>query len=221
VPGCELAARYRSATSDLEVGGDFYDVFEADDGWLAILGDVCGKGPQAAALTALTRYTTRAAAMRTSEPEKILTQLNAAMLRHEDEQRFATAFLARVVPRPDRAEVTCASAGHPVALLLRADGEVTTVGGPGHPLGIVPAPTFYSARVDLLPGDTLVMYTDGLTDVGRPAHVVETDTLRALLAACAGFAPEQLLGALERFAERERGSRRQRDDIALLALRKS
>jgi serine phosphatase RsbU (regulator of sigma subunit) len=221
-PGLQLAARYHSATTDLEVGGDFYDVFETDDGWIAILGDVCGKGPQAAALTALTRYTTRAAALRTSDPGEILGQLNAAMLRDNAERRFATAFLARVDARAGRHRVTCAVAGHPVGLLLRAGrgGEVETLGGPSHPLGIKPRPTFHVQQVDLLPGDTLLLYTDGLIDVGPPDHVIETEPLARLLARCAGLAPEALLDELERLVAEHRGGGRQRDDIALLAVRR-
>jgi serine phosphatase RsbU (regulator of sigma subunit) len=221
-PGLRLAARYHAATPDLEVGGDFYDVFESDDGWLAVLGDVCGKGPQAAALTALTRWTTRAAALRTSDPVEILEQLNAAMLRDNAERRFATAILARVEARSDRHRVTCAVAGHPAALLLRAGarGEVEPLGGPSHPLGIKPAPAFHRQQAELLSGDTLVLYTDGLIDVAPPDHVLEAGQLAALLVRCVGLAPEALLDELERLLAEQRGGLRQRDDIALLALRR-
>lgn len=220
-PRLELAARYRAATTDLEVGGDFYDVFETDDGWMALLGDVCGKGPQAAVLTALTRYTARAAAMHTSEPRRILEQLNAALLRNNPERRFATAFLARIEAQSDRSGLTCAAAGHPAALLLRADGTVEAVGGPGHPLGVRAEPRFHASHVELEPGDTLLVYTDGLVDVGPPEHQLETDALADLLACCAGLPPERLLDELERLVAARRGAGvRQRDDIALLALRR-
>lgn len=219
-PRLELAARYRAATTDLEVGGDFYDVFESEGDWIALLGDVCGKGPQAAALTALTRYTARAAAMHTSDPRRILEELNAAMLRNNAEQRFATAFLARIEVDADRSRLTCAAAGHPVALLLRADGTVETVGGPGHPLGVRAQPRFHGSRVELEPGDTLLLYTDGLVDVGPPDHTLETDELAVMLASCAGLPPERLLDELERLVAIRRGNgARQRDDVALLAMR--
>jgi len=220
-PGLELAARYHAATTDVEVGGDFYDVFETDDGWMAILGDVCGKGPQAAALTALTRYTTRAAALHDSDPRRILEQLNAAMLRGNDELRFATAFVVALDAAAPDGALRCAIAGHPAALLLRADGTVETVGGPGHPLGIRPAPRFHEARAQLRAGDTLLLYSDGLIDVGAPEHTLETDRLAALLARCAGLAPDPLLDELERLASEHRADGRQRDDVALLALRRS
>jgi len=220
VPGHRVAARYRAATADPEVGGDFYDVFEGDDGWMAILGDVCGKGPQAAALTALTRYTTRAAALHAHEPSEILAQLNAAMLRTSRDQRFATAILAHVDARADASRVTCALAAHPPALLLRAGGAVEAVGGPGHPLGIRPRPRFHETQVELRPGDTLVLYTDGLIDVGPPRQTLDTDALAALLHACGGLAPEQLLDELERLVAERRGGARQRDDVALLALQR-
>jgi PAS domain S-box-containing protein len=220
-PGLELAARYHAATADVEVGGDFYDVFETDDGWVAILGDVCGKGPQAAALTAMARYTTRAAALQGSDPRGILEQLNAAMLRGNDELRFATAFVVTLDPSAVDGGLRCAVAGHPAALLLRAGGAVETIGGPGHPLGIRPAPHFHAAPAQLHAGDTLLLYSDGLTDVGPPEHTLETDRLAGLLARCAGLAPDPLLDELERLVAERRTGGRQRDDVALLALRRS
>jgi len=221
--GLELAARYRSATSDLEVGGDFYDVFETEGGWLAILGDVCGKGPQAAALTALTRYTTRAAALHTSEPGEILGQLNEAMLRAGTDHRFATALLTRVELDGGEApaRVTCATAGHPAGLLLRLDGAVEALGGPGHPLGVRAAPRFHRAQAELRAGDTLVLHTDGLMDLGPGTPPLGTAQLAELVAACAGLAPDALLDELERRVAALRAGARQRDDIALLALRRA
>jgi PAS domain S-box-containing protein len=220
--GLELAARYRAAGTDLEVGGDFYDVFETDDSWMAILGDVCGKGPQAAALTAMTRYTTRASALHTRDPRRILEQLNAAMLRDNDELRFATAFLVCLdTASDDGVLLRCAAAGHPAALLLRANGTVESVGGPGHPLGIRPAPRFHETAVELRAGDTLVLYTDGLVDVGPPEHTLETERLAGLLAHCAGLAADPLLDELERLVAQHRIAGRLRDDVAVLALRRT
>jgi PAS domain S-box-containing protein len=220
-PGIQVAARYHAATTDLEVGGDFYDVFETDDGWMAILGDVCGKGPQAAALTALTRYTARAAAMHTSEPQRILEQLNAAMLRADTDHRFATAVLVRLDAHPDRSVLTCAAAGHPAALVLRAGGTVDALGGPGHPIGIRPSPSFHRTQAELRARDTLLLYTDGLVDLGPPQHVLETEQLADLLARCVGLAPEALLDELERLVAERRGEARRRDDVALLALQRT
>ncbi|MGN6187598.1 MAG: PP2C family protein-serine/threonine phosphatase, partial [Conexibacter sp.] len=219
-PGHRIAARYRAATTSAEVGGDFYDLFEAEDGWLAILGDVCGKGPQAAALTALTRYTTRAAAMHAHEPYAILAQLNEAMLRTGTDHRFATAFLVRVEPRERHSAVRCASAGHPCALLLRADGAVETLGGPGHPLGIRPAPTFHVAQAELHPGDTLLLYSDGLLDASAPRRSLEPEELGQLLASCDRSEPDALLAELERRVVERCGGAPQRDDVALLALQR-
>jgi PAS domain S-box-containing protein len=219
-PGHRLAARYRAATTGVEVGGDFYDVFESDDGWLAILGDVCGKGPQAAALTALTRYTTRAAAMHARAPREILGQLNEAMLRTGTDHRFATAFLVRVEPRADRSELTCAAAGHPAALLLRAGGATETLGGPGHPLGIRSAPAFHLAQAQLRAGDTLLLYSDGLLDAAAPDASLETADLARLLATCAGREPDALLDELERRVLARRATP-QRDDVAMLALQRA
>jgi PAS domain S-box-containing protein len=218
-PAHRVAARYRAATKGVEVGGDFYDLFPTDDGWLAILGDVCGKGPQAAALTALTRYTTRAAAMHAREPRAILEQLNEAMLRSGTDHRFATAFLARIEPRDDRSAIACASAGHPCALLLRADGAVETLGGPGHPLGIRPAPSFHLTKAELRAGDTLLLYSDGLLDAGPPHGSLETEELARMLSSEAARDPETLLDELERRVV-GRGGSAQRDDVAMLALQR-
>jgi PAS domain S-box-containing protein len=220
-PGLRVAARYRAATTDLEVGGDFYDVFETDEGWMAILGDVCGKGPQAAALTAMTRYTTRAAAMHSHEPQRILEQLNGAMLRNNPHQQFATAILVSIDAHAAHSRLTCATAGHPAGLLLRADGDVETVGGPGHPVGIRSRPRFHQTQIELRPRDTLVLYTDGLTDVGPPERMLELEQLGAMVARCAGLEPQELLDELERLVAAHRGSGRQRDDVALLALQQT
>jgi len=219
-PRHRVAARYRAATADVEVGGDFYDLFESDDGWLALLGDVCGKGPQAAALTALTRYTTRAAALQARTPQAILEQLNEAMLRTGTDHRFATAFLAHVAPRAERSDVSCAVAGHPPALLLRADGAVESIGGPGHPLGIRREPRFHLAQAQLRAGDTLVLFSDGLLDAVEPQRSLEPRELAQLLGRCAGLEPEALLDELDELVVARRGEA-QRDDVALLALQRA
>jgi serine phosphatase RsbU (regulator of sigma subunit) len=218
-PSLKLAARYHAATTDPEVGGDFYDVFETDDGWIAVLGDVCGKGPQAAALTALTRYTARAAALQSSEPRRIFEQINAAMLHHDSEHRFATAVLVRIETHPSRSRVTCATAGHPAAVLLRANGAMEALGGPSHPLGVVPDPAFHQSQAELRPYDTLLLYTDGLIDIGSPDHKLKHEQLARVLATCAGLTPGALLDEVEQCVVERRI--RQRDDIALLALQQA
>jgi PAS domain-containing protein len=217
MPGMDLAAVYRPAGRGLEVGGDFYDVFNvAEEHWYAVIGDVCGKGTEAAAITALARWTLRAAAVRRRSPSAILRWVNEALLRQED-QRFVTIAcahldLSRAVPR---IEVACG--GHPAPVVLRADGSVEEVGAAGTLLGLVPDPDLADVATELRPGDTVVAYTDGLTEAGAPTRLWGTEDVTAALAGAAGRdaagVVEQLVGAALR------GLGEPRDDIAVLALR--
>ena len=132
------------------------------------MGDVCGKGPDAAAVTALARYTLRAAAMRERLPSRSLGMLNEALLRQRDDRRFCTVAYALPGAVDEGARVGCASGGHPLPLLLRADGSVEAVGAPGTLLGVLPDPNFEDRSADARPGDALVFYTDGVIE-GRGA----------------------------------------------------
>ena len=167
IPGVETAARFRPAQDGQEVGGDFYDMFETDEGsWDIVVGDVCGKGPEAAALTALARYTLRAVAVREHSPSEILTQLNEALLKQGSE--FCTAAYARLELDETAARLTVSAGGHPLPLLLRADGTVETTGRPGLLLGLEPDPNLTDHTLELHRGDALMLYTDGLTDAYAP-----------------------------------------------------
>jgi GAF domain-containing protein len=136
IAGLELAAGYRAAGEGNEVGGDFYDVFPQGDGsWALVVGDVCGKGPQAAAVTALARYTLRAHAVAGLRPSYMLARLNDALLRQRA-PGFVTVALARIELTHDGAHVDLATAGHPLPILATADGSVP-VGDVGTPLGII------------------------------------------------------------------------------------
>ena len=147
IPGVEAAARFRPTGEGNEVGGDFYDMFETGDrGWTVVIGDVCGKGPDAAAVTALARYTLRAAAMRERLPSRSLAVLNEALLRQRDDRRFCTVAYAYFEKLDRGARVGVACGGHPLPLLLRADGTVETVGVPGTLLGVVPDPNLRGPR---------------------------------------------------------------------------
>jgi sigma-B regulation protein RsbU (phosphoserine phosphatase) len=167
VPGMEVAAHYHIASSD-QVGGDFYDLFPLARGrWGFFLGDVCGKGAGAAAVTSLARYTLRAAAVYDSDPVAVLTNLNT-VLNHEyqgDDPRFCTVLFGLLTPADGGATVTLASGGHPPALLLRADGgaDYLPIAG-GQLVGILPDARFAAITVHLGPGDTLLLYTDGLIE---------------------------------------------------------
>jgi sigma-B regulation protein RsbU (phosphoserine phosphatase) len=167
VPGVEVAAHYRIASTD-QVGGDFYDLFPLADGrWGFFVGDVCGKGASAAALTSLARYTLRAAAIYDPDPVAVLHNLNTVMGQEYsgDDPRFCTVIFGLLSSDADGYLVTLASGGHPEALHLRADGTLAvahTLGG--QLIGILPDVHITTTIVRLGPGDTLLLYTDGLSE---------------------------------------------------------
>jgi sigma-B regulation protein RsbU (phosphoserine phosphatase) len=219
IPGLETASHYHTASKD-QLGGDFYDLFSLhDDRWGFFLGDVCGKGPNAAAVTSLTRYTLRAAAVYEPDPVAVLGNLNA-VLHHEykgDDPRYCTVIFGLLTPHDDGCTAVLASGGHPNALLLRADGTAEYVETPGGQLvGVLPDAQFTATTVELAPGDTVILYTDGLTEARTgDGRFGEED----LLAFAAGLAPtsapaavDALTGLLARFGEGLD------DDTALLAL---
>jgi sigma-B regulation protein RsbU (phosphoserine phosphatase) len=167
VPGVQVAAYYHPASAD-EVGGDFYDLFPlTGDTWGFFLGDVSGKGAAAAVVTSLARYTLRAAAVHDPDPATVLDRLNT-VLHHEyrgADPRYCTVIQGRIRPGPDGAAVTLATGGHPPALLIRADGTSAFLPVPGGQLvGALPRARFATEDVFLAPGDTLLLYTDGLTE---------------------------------------------------------
>ncbi|MFE0424167.1 PP2C family protein-serine/threonine phosphatase, partial [Streptomyces sp. NPDC058953] len=169
VPGLDVSAYYHIASAD-EVGGDFYDLFPLAAGtWGLFLGDVCGKGAAAAAVTSLARYTLRAAAVYDPDPAAVLDNLNT-VLNHEyngTDPRFCTVVFGLLTPAPDRGgfQITLASGGHPPALLMRADGTAHYLPTPGGQLiGVLPDVHIATTTVHLAPGDTLLLHTDGLTE---------------------------------------------------------
>ncbi len=166
IPGLQVAARYVAGGTGAEVLGDFYDVFPSVRGsWGMVVGDVCGKGVSAAKSTALARYTLRAEAHRETSPGLILAALNLALLEWPtDDPRFLTAIYATVRPTLAGASVQICSAGHPLALVHRADGRVQTFGRPGTLLGLFPDPELHDSRGLLRSGDSLIMFTDGVTE---------------------------------------------------------
>jgi PAS domain S-box-containing protein len=219
IPGIEAAARFRPTGEGNEVGGDFYDLFETGGrGWTVVMGDVCGKGPDAAAVTALARYTLRAAAMRERLPSRSLRLLNEALLRQRDDRRFCTVAYAYLEARDGGVRVGVASGGHPLPILLRADGTVEAVGEPGTLLGVLPDPNLEDRSLALSPGDALVFYTDGVIE-GRGADArLDEEGLQRLLAECAGAGADAIAARVEgaAFAGKDGPPR---DDIAVLVLR--
>ncbi|MFJ9742952.1 PP2C family protein-serine/threonine phosphatase [Streptomyces sp. NPDC101166] len=223
VPGVETAAYYHTASPD-RLGGDFYDVFPVDGKRFAFfLGDVCGKGPQAAAVTSLTRYTLRAAALHDADPVSALSTLNTVL--HErytgGDPRYCTAIFGVLEPDPVTGGVAVhlASGGHPPALVLRADGTADFLPTPGGVLvGVLPHARFTTATTTLGVGDTLLLYTDGLTEArtGDDGRLYGDEALRAFAARHAGRPPgavvQALTGLLNEFGDGLD------DDTALLAL---
>jgi serine phosphatase RsbU (regulator of sigma subunit) len=217
VPGFEVAARFHAAGEDVQVGGDFFDVFETDDGdWAAVIGDVSGKGADAAAVTALARYTVRAVAVRGRRPSTVLRELNDAVLRHDLDDRFCTAAFARLRGGADRCRVQLSSGGHPLPLLVTQAGEVRVVGRPGTALGIAPTPRLHDREVVLHPGDKLVFVTDGVIEARVAGHMLGVDGLERLLAGCGGL---DAVATGERIEHAILGEGEPRDDIAVLVLR--
>jgi len=219
IPAIETAARFRPAQLGAQVGGDFYDVFEAGaESWAIVVGDVCGKGPEAAALTSLARHTLRAAAMHERDPSRILALLNQALLRHGTEPQLCTAVYARLDRDERPARLTVSAGGHPLPLLLRADGSVEAIGEPGLLLGLAPDLELSDYVLELRAGDAILVYTDGLTDAYAPARMLDVADLATLLASCAGGSAGEIADCVEQSALNGNGPQ-PRDDIALVVLR--
>ncbi|MFI2780557.1 PP2C family protein-serine/threonine phosphatase [Streptomyces sp. ALB3] len=223
VPGLDVAAHYHFASSD-EVGGDFYDLFPLAAGrWGFFMGDVRGKGADAAVVTSLARYTLRAAAVSDPVPARVLANLNTALTQQfqDDEPRFCTVIFGLLEPEGGDMgfHVVLAGGGHPPAVLLRADGSADYLPTPGGQLvGVVPDAQFTTATVGLRPGDTMLLYTDGLTEAHDPVtderygDEALLEFARALAPVSAHRAVEAVTGLLDSFGEGLD------DDIALLAV---
>lgn len=222
IPGLESAAEYRASADD--VGGDFYDLFPlAGDRWGFFLGDVAGKGAQAAALTSLARYTLRTAASYDTAPAMVLRRLDTELQsahRADDASapRFCTALFGTLTRRGRGFRVTLAGGGHPPALALRADGTVAEAHpAAGQPVGLVPDPFFATFATRLDPGDTLLLYSDGLTEARMPSGGFAGERhLGDLLAGLAPIGARDLVAAVGGFLDDIGGP--PTDDVALLAL---
>jgi serine phosphatase RsbU (regulator of sigma subunit) len=218
IPGLTIAARFRAAGTATEVGGDFYDLFEARERWMVMMGDVTGKGPGAAAITSLARYTMRTAAQYEDDPTAMVRRLNATLGSDPERRQICTAVCVGVQPPSASTpgvglQIVCA--GHPSPLLVAADGDVRPVGRPGTLLGAFPEGRWTVADVALGAGDALVLYTDGVTDTRGPDGRFGTERLEALLRTIGPADAETIAGgidaALQEFGE-------QRDDVAVLVL---
>ncbi len=219
IPGMRVSARFRAAKEHMSIGGDFYDLHGANDDWSLVIGDVCGKGVDAAVLTGRARQTIRTAAHFDRSPATILTALND-VLYGADSDRFVTVACARVRPgrRDGSAEVTLALAGHPAPLVLRGDGTVEEPELSGTLSGVLPDLSYAEITIQLRPGDLMLFYTDGVCEAKGPEDMFGVQRLRALLPAYAGAEPDTVCEAVEQQVI-DHLDGRAHDDIALLALR--
>ena len=218
IPGVVLAARYRAAGELNEVGGDFYDVFpRSESEWALVVGDVSGKGAEAAAITALARYSLRTAAMEEGAPSEALRRLNQAML-GDGTSQFATVVLAYISAAADGGlDVRVALGGHPPPLVLRADGGIETPGSYGVLLGMLEDPALHDRSLALHRGDAMLLYTDGVTEAGSRDRPLGEHGLRDLVSRLREREPEQIVDAVEQAVVAAQTGE-PRDDIALLAL---
>ena len=186
VPGLELSAAYQPANEGLEVSGDFYDVFPVGGGWAITVGDVCGKGQEAAAMTAAARHAIRVLAHWNPDPADVLAKVNEVILAGDYEDRFVTAKLAYLRWEGGRLRVTLASAGHPGPALVRPDGRVDVLSGGGLPLGLFPDADPQTEELELGEDDLLFFYSDGVTDARSPDMRYFEESLADELAGLAG-----------------------------------
>ncbi len=217
IAGLDTAAVYRPAGSGDEVGGDFYDIFEIGSGdWVVVIGDVCGKGVEAAVVTALARHTIRAAAVHQHRPADILATLNAVLLHHPTD-RFCTVTLLRLRKADTTWKATVSCAGHPPALLWRTGAPPAPIGPLGSLLGVLPSPDLGDSDVTLQPGDSLLLYTDGVTEGRRAKEFFGEQNLAAAIPRYGLSAAALAEGVLDEVMAFQGGD--PRDDIAIVAVR--
>lgn len=220
IPGVEVDVIYRAAGEGNEVGGDFYDLFPIRDGAYGLaIGDVCGTGPEAAAVTGLARHALRLLAREGLGGPAVLERLNAAILDEGPRSRFLTLLYGELCPQEDGSallKVVCA--GHPLPLRLRQDGTVEPAAEPQPLLGVMDEVELYEQTVVLAPGDVLLCVTDGVTERREGTRMLGDDGLAEVLRTCtgltAGAVAARVLRAVERFAAEPAS-----DDMAILTLR--
>ncbi|MER5296491.1 SpoIIE family protein phosphatase [Streptomyces pharetrae] len=220
IDGVEVEVIYRAAGEGNEVGGDFYDVFPIRDGAYGFaIGDVCGTGPNAAAVTGLARHALRLLAREGLSGPAVLDRLNSAILDEGARSRFLTLLYGELRPQEDgSAELKVVCAGHPLPLRLRQDGTVEAAAEPQPLLGVLEDLELYEETVTLDPGDVLLCVTDGVTERREGSRMLGDDGLADVLTTCtgltAGAVAARIMRAVERFA-----SDAPSDDMAILAMR--
>jgi serine phosphatase RsbU (regulator of sigma subunit)/PAS domain-containing protein len=218
VPDVDIATAYITATEGLDVGGDFYDVYGSPGGWGLAIGDVQGKGEEAATVTAMARHAMRVLAHWNADPAAVLTMANEVMLAQQGTDRFVTAIAAHLRWDGGTLRVTVGSAGHPGPALVRPDGRVRLLSGGGLPLGLFPECEPGSEELALSPGDMLFFFTDGVTDARSPENAYFENRLTDELSALAGRPAYEVVSAM-RSLVLEFSLNDLRDDMTMLVLR--
>ncbi|NJP47518.1 SpoIIE family protein phosphatase [Actinacidiphila epipremni] len=220
VPGVEVEVVYRAAGEGNEVGGDFYDLFPIRDGcWGFAIGDVCGTGPEAAAVTGLARHALRLLAREGFGGPAVLERLNAAILDEGARSRFLTLLYGELWPQHDGSAVLrMVCAGHPLPLRLRPDGTVEPAADPQPLLGVMDDLELVEQSVTLDPGDVLLCVTDGVTERREGTRMLGDDGLADVLATCTGLTAGAVAARIQRAVERF-ASDAPSDDMAILAMR--
>jgi PAS domain S-box-containing protein len=217
IDGLDIAVRYSAAGEASEVGGDFYDVFAIDDDtWAVVIGDVCGTGPAAASLTGLARHSIRASAWHGDGPVDVLRSLNRAVLRSQSDS-FCTAAFATFAPTGAAFTLSVTCGGHPLPIRVR-DGVATSLGRYGTLLGMLAEIECATTTTTVRPGDLIVFFTDGATDVAPP-HLLTADEFESLVSQCGGGSADEVA---DRILERLEGIlpfHERNDDLALLVVR--
>ncbi|MFF6836804.1 GAF domain-containing SpoIIE family protein phosphatase [Streptomyces sp. NPDC012438] len=219
MPGVEIAACYHPGDQGTLVGGDFYDIVPTTPtSWALTIGDVCGKGPTAAALTGLVRHTARAAGRWNSEPRAVLQAVNDAIIAGSSAHIFCTAAHADLETSTSPMRLRLVLGGHPHPLLRRADGTVVRIGTAGTFLGVLADPPLHTTETDLYPGDLLLFFTDGVTEHRSGTSMFSEEGVRDLLASLPRSSAAETVAALEEKVIAY-GAKTPEDDIAMLAIR--
>ncbi|WP_046470020.1 SpoIIE family protein phosphatase [Allosalinactinospora lopnorensis] len=221
IPGVDHAVFYRPADERTVVGGDFYDVFATDGRWCFAIGDVCGTGPAAAAVTGLARHTLRALAREGYSPAHIMHRLNLAILEENTSTRFLTMLYGEMTPLGAPGEgmrIRLVSAGHPLPLRLNQEGEVTTLGTSQPLLGAFEDVGFYTETVEVSPGGVLLAVTDGVTERRSNEDMLGDEGLQRIFSGCSGLTAQAVIARIDRDLE-EFAPGGHTDDTAMLVLR--
>ena len=198
VPGVEIASAHMAPTRGRAVGGDFYDVHPTPAGWGVAIGDVCGKGEDAASVTAVARHAIRVLAHWNADPAKVLRDANEIMLAEEFGSRFVTASTTHLSWSGRSLKAVLGSAGHPGPVLVRPDGRAQVLAGGGLPLGIFPDAEPVTHELELATGDVLFFCTDGLTDARSPEQAYFEGSLADGLSTLAGKPPADIISGMRR-----------------------